>query len=67
MIIAKDSIKIFLKSQPRIETFADKLGVTRATVYNILNGENVSADSIAKLLNVTGFDFEKAFEVKEEK
>lgn len=67
MIIARDSIKVFLKAQPRIEAFADKIGVTRATVYNILNGENVSADSIAKLLNVTGFDFEKAFEVKEEK
>lgn len=64
MIIAKESIKTFIKSQPSITGFADKLDVSRETVYNILNDENISSDMIAVLLKETGFEFEKAFEIK---
>lgn len=65
MIVAKKILKDFIKAQPTIEGFADKLDVTRQTIYTILNDDNVSSDMIAKLLSQTGFDFEKAFEVKE--
>ena len=65
MIIAKKSVKDFIKNQPSITGFADKLKVSRETIYNILNEENISSDMISVLLNETGFEFEKAFEVKE--
>lgn len=65
MIIAKKPIKDFIKNQPTITGYADKLNVSRETIYNILNEENISSEMIAVLLNETGFEFEKAFEVKE--
>ena len=65
MISASKAIKDFIKNQPSITAFAEELKVSRETVYNILNGENVSSEMIAVLLNKTGFDFEKAFEVED--
>ena len=65
MIVAKKSIKDFIKNQPTIEGFADEVGVTRQTIYTILNGGAVSAEMISQLLNKSGYEFEKAFEVKE--
>ena len=67
MIIARKSIKSYIKAHPSVETFAQKFSVTRQTIYNILDDMNVSSDMISKLLQETGFDFEKAFEVKEDK
>ena len=66
MIRASKITKEFIRNQNSIEDFADKLGVTKMTVYTILDNGNVSSAMIAKLLNETGFDFEKAFEVKED-
>lgn len=66
MISAGKVLKDFIKNQTSIEDLSEKLGVTRQTVYNILNGESISSEMIAKLLNETGFDFEKAFEVQDE-
>ena len=66
MIIARESIKLYIKAQPNITKFAENIGVTTMTLYNIIDGNNVSADSIAKLLQVSGFVFEKAFEMRDE-
>ena len=65
MIVARKITKDFITGQTSITDFAKDLEVSRETVYNVLNDESVSADMIAKLLTRTGFDFEKAFEVKE--
>lgn len=65
MIVASKAIKDFIRNQPSITKFADDMDVSRETIYNILNDENISSDMVAALLNKTGFQFEKAFEVKE--
>ena len=65
MIKASDILIKYLEGQESIESLAKNLDVTRQTVYAIKNGGDVSADMVAKLLKETGFDFEKAFEVKE--
>ena len=65
MITASKLLKEFIKSQNSIEELAGKLDVTRQTVYAIISGEKVSSDMVAKILNLTGMDFEKAFEVEE--
>ena len=65
MIQASKFLKEFIRAQKSVEDFAEDLSVTRQTIYNILSGDNVSSDMVAKLLGKTGMDFEKAFEVKE--
>ena len=65
MIVAKDAIKDFINSQKSIEDLADNLGVAHSTLYSVAKGNNVSSEVVAKLLTETGFEFEKAFEVKE--
>ena len=65
MIVAKDSIKEFINSQKSVEALAEKLNVVHSTLYSVSKGNNVSSEIVAKLLTETGFDFEKAFEVKE--
>lgn len=64
MIVARKITKEFIKAQNNITEFAKELEVSRETVYNLLNDESVSSDMVAKILTRTGFDFEKAFEVK---
>lgn len=65
MIRASKAIKDFIRNQPSITGFAEEMEVSRETIYNILNGENISSEMVAALLNKTGFQFEKAFEVEE--
>lgn len=65
MILARKAIKDFIKNQPTIEGFAEDIGVTRQTVYTVLNGDNVSSEMVTKLLLKSGFEFEKAFEIRE--
>jgi len=65
MIVAKQITKDFITNQNEMPTFADKIGVTKQTLYNLINGENISSEIIAKLIKATGFSFEKAFEIKE--
>lgn len=64
MIKAKDVVKDYIKAQPTLEGFAKKIGTTRQTLHNIMNDENISSEVIAKILDETGFEFEKAFEVE---
>ena len=65
MIKASKNLVMFIEAQESIEALAKDLEVTRQTIYNVKNGSDVSSDMVAKILNYTGFDFEKAFEVKE--
>lgn len=65
MIRASKAIKDFIRNQPSITRFAEEMEVSRETIYNILNGENISSEMVAALLKKTGFQFEKAFEVEE--
>lgn len=65
MIVARNITKDFIRAQNNITEFAKGLEVSRETVYNLLNDESVSSDMVGKLLTLTGFDFEKAFEVKD--
>ena len=65
MIIARESIKNFITSQTSVEELAERLEVAHSTLYSVAKGNNVSGELVAKLLTETGFDFEKAFEVKE--
>lgn len=63
MIKASKNLISYIESQESIEKLANDLDVTRQTIYNVKNGADVSSDMVAKFLNHTGFDFEKAFEV----
>ncbi len=65
MIQASKVMKDYIKAQKSVEAFAEEMNVTRQTIYNIIDGDNVSSVMVAKLLNKTGMDFEKAFEVEE--
>lgn len=65
MITASKALKEFIRNQNSIESFAEKMDVTRQTIYNILDDSKISSDMIAKFIEITGFDFEKAFEVNE--
>ena len=65
MIQASKIMKDFIRGQRSVESLAEDLKVTRQTVYNILGGDNVSSDMVVKLLNKSGFEFEKAFITKE--
>lgn len=67
MIVAGRLIHEYIKNQRTLESLASKLGVSRQSVYNVLKQEPLSGDMIAKLLKETGFNFEKAFEVIDEK
>ncbi len=63
MITANLTLINYIKSQKSLQEFANKSGVSLRTVYTIIDGKQISADVIAKILTVTGMDFEKAFEV----
>lgn len=64
MIQASKVMKNYIEAQKSIESFAEEMDVTRQTIYNILDGDNVSSIMVAKLLNKTGMEFEKAFDVE---
>lgn len=66
MIVASKVVIEFIRNQPSITKFAEDMEVSRETIYNILGGENVSSEMVEAILTKTGFQFEKAFEIKEE-
>lgn len=66
MIVISKLMEDFIQSQTSIDGFAEKLGVSRQTVYNILKKESISSEMMSKLLNVTGITLDKAFEVAKE-
>lgn len=63
MIIASKNLKKYIELQSDKSDFAEKLGISRQMLYNIDNGTNVSDKLRDKIMEVTGFDFETAFEM----
>lgn len=66
MIHATDVLKDYIKAQKDKESLADKWEITKQTLYNVLNGGDIGAETIGKILLNTGFEFEKAFDIDEE-
>lgn len=64
MIIAKQPIIDYIRAKPSITGFAQEVDVTPQTIHNLMNGKNVSSELFCKLMDMTGFEFEKAFEIK---
>ena len=50
MITAKQVVKDFVNAQNDMSEFAGQVGVTRQTLYNLLNGENLSSELIGKMM-----------------
>ena len=65
MIIASKLLKDFIRNQDNIEAFAKACGLTKPTLYKIMDGGTVSNETMSALLKETGLDMAKAFEVKE--
>ena len=64
MIFATDVVKEFIKAQDDKDALAERWGMTTRTLQNIISDEPVSSETIAYILNDTGFSFDKAFEYK---
>ena len=67
MIVASEGLKTYVKFQMSIDELATKLNISRMSLYNILDGQSVSGKLISALLKETGFSFEKAFDLVEDK
>ena len=66
MIKASDLLIKFFDGQENKTNLCKRLDISMPTLYRIMRQEsNVDEKTIAAVLNVTGFDFEKAFEVGE--
>ena len=65
MIVASKLLQNFIKNQKNIEQFSKDCGLTKPTIYKIIEGEPVSNESMSALMKYTGLDMDKAFEVKE--
>ena len=66
MITASKTLKALMDGQKDRDTFTKKAGISTGTWYRLMNGNDISSEVVGKILNVTGFEFEKAFEVKDE-
>ncbi len=64
MIKASKVLIDFIEAQNSLDELAEEVSLTKQTLYNVKNGDNVSSDVIAKLLERTGFEVEKAFDLK---
>ena len=66
MIKASDILIGFLRSQNDREGFMKRADISQGSYYNLVGGKDVGSDTVAKILKITGLDFEKAFEVSDE-
>lgn len=67
MIVASEFLKELIRSQNGgIDGFSKLIGVSRPTIYKILEGESVSSEVMGTILQKTGIELPKAFEVKGE-
>lgn len=67
LITASKYLKNYIEMHTSNEIIATRWNVSRQTVHNILNEKyNISSELLETILKDTGFDFEKAFEVKNE-
>lgn len=64
MLIASKSLKAFIASQKSKTALAEKLGVSKQYLRLIEKGGQVPSDTIPIFIEITGFDYEKAFESK---
>lgn len=65
MITASKILIDFIDGQNSKKDLGERWGCTERTIYNVRTGTyDVSADLIGKIINDTGFDFEKAFIVE---
>ena len=54
----------YIEAQGDKDSLAKRLDISRRTLYSIENGEDIGhADVVAAILKVTGYEFDKAFEV----
>lgn len=66
MIIASKFLKELINSQnDGIDGFSKMTGLSRPTVYKLINDESVSNEAMSTILEKTGLELSKAFEVKE--
>ena len=65
MIVISKLMRDFIEGQTSVEGFAERIGVSRQTVYNILKGDTISSEMMSKLVDKTGLSLDEAFEVKE--
>ena len=65
MICATSFLIEHLRAQANLEKFAEKIGVSRPTLYKTMEGHPVSNQVMSAILKETGLDMAKAFEVKE--
>ena len=66
MIKASKLLVEFINAQGDKENLAKLMDISSRTLHSIEHGEDIGhADTVAKILKATGFDFEKAFEVKD--
>lgn len=64
MICASQFLIDHVRAQASKEAFADKLQVSRPTIYKLLEGSPLSNEVMSKILKETGLELEKAFIVK---
>lgn len=66
MITSTKELRAYLELFKTQKDACEHLGVDEATLSKLQKDNyNVSASVISKILTATGFEFEKAFEVKE--
>lgn len=65
MIKANKPLITYIETQRDKEELAKKWSISLTTIYSILKGNHIESETIASILNDTGFEFEKAFEIKE--
>ena len=66
MIYPKQIIIDYLKAQKDKEEFAKNVGLSVDTIWNVISGQQVGSKVVAALLKDTGFEFESAFQFKED-
>ena len=66
MIVISDKLKAWLDEFPNRERAAEFLGCTRPWLDQVMTGANCGGDFIELVKNKAGWDFEKAFEIKED-
>lgn len=64
MVKASEALKDFIKAQESMDSLVKRSGVSKSVLYGLVAGKQPSGDTIHKMLEVTGFDYEKAFESK---
>lgn len=65
MIVPSKNLKNFIESFESKSSFCEKFHIDQATLSRYLDNEVSCSAKFIEAIKVAGFDFEKAFEVKE--